>query len=1746
MAKTAKGKQGKKKNLKLRRQLRKTFGCLFMISALIVTAIPVTPTEAVAPTGWDTSKDGYFVSSDGSAIPTIQTTSSFTPPVYQDETGNFFFVFVDSKGDANPSTSQDNKFAIIVDYNRDQTLDKGMLTIPAKVDAYVRFTDSSSVGTYAAANKLGYPLYYKVREKESAPTTRMVEEVVGVDENGKPIYGQTEVEVRGGQARAVGDFVEYAPCLAAQKAEWCPDGVDVDLYYYKDSTTKGIPPAAALKSENYVDTATGGTWQRVVDNTDNRIGGATVQYIGKQYAVYDKGNWSFHDCDANRSVFGGTGEGVSASNIISLNFESAKGANGQNIGSPLTGIGDYAFYNCTNISSISLGNGLATMGNYAFANCRNLTDVKLDYNTRLEIIGAYAFANCLKLQSFPVPTNVRGIGDFCFQNCLELKTVDLSGKLFGAAPGTGLSSSLEKIGYYAFSGCAALEYLDLPRSYNGAEKNDSGPSAPVFHLSTVKGCTSLQYIKTHSADLRFVTDAEAATDKLGQNIQDSTGNGTTYTADFYTGGYAGGGKVDGTYTFDNFKADVGDEFYFEAPAYKNGTNNTVKTPTHNIANVRHICFRYYDGQDRYEIVESAYGIDDKDAVKEIGLVFEIDSPGNLIGYHAENKDTGEVLGVKVPEVNMPTKVGPYKITSLVEGSFTDDCWIEKVTLSDGIKNIGANTFKGCHNLKYIIFDDAAAVETIGKDAFATQVVSELHDDKTAYPHNCTTPKADFLNVNVTPFMSFTGKITNDELKNTVPFTYAMKADSKVNAGEQQLAYITYYSGMPTNLTVKYNPDTLMSELQYFPTKADANKGFAVDKDAVGAYRPFTKDGKGNTAYRFPYITDTVAAEVKAAFSGGTLTENQTNIKNGVENIVVPNGVNSIQTGLFSGLDKDGLLAKDITVTVKDDTGADVTQTVKKGEKPPKDWNNVDAQDIKSLTTQSVAEILPYTFARLDGMEKAYINGATKIGNYAFDDCSELGLADIGSATTTLGLRPFRGCDKLANVSFQEGSPFAYADGVIYGLSEDGTKKEKIVECLESRGTIVTNTSRGVGPDELEGIKEIAEEAFMDCDDVNIVDLSKSAVSSIPDKAFAEMDKLFQVILPDTARIIRNKAFVNTPTLGYVTIPGSVTNIAQGAFAEMGDIDDDESVAAPSATRRFEFVCLPDSVASDYASLYEYIGTTTNADLQIKHSLLLYDALDPDDLKLIEERLVVHGTEFELTEKDAPDHTAEGYRFSEWSPGPKIYSPMTGDMEVKALYVPIGAPVYTVRFFDIEGNEMEEYTQQVEEGKAARGPSRDEMEVEGKVFTGWDRDISKITSNLDVYPLYTDRVDGMFYVTFWTDMDMTQMIGKVQEVASGESAIEPAHPTKEGFTFSKWSTDAWKNVTKDLDVFAVYVEGSGTTPGPDDPNNPDNPDGPNGSISGNGNGNGNGNGGGSGDGDDGNDGDNNNSASGNSVSGNGTKYKVVVNGGSGSGEYTAGTIVPINAYARADGTVFDKWTSSSNGVGFVNQTAISTTFTMPSNNVEINANFKVGSSSSVSGNSRSARRNSTTLVDVSKGGISNTDIASANVNGSSDNFVVKITDDAQATAAVIAALEAKYGDLSNIAYLPMDISLYDATGATKITDVSGITVDITLPLPDELIQYAGNNKAAAVANGRLEDLNTRFTTIDGIPCVQFTATHFSPYTIYVDTANLTAGTIDATPKTGDPIHPKWFLAMGLACISIVLFCKKDKQPKVKHA
>lgn len=1670
----AKGKNKKKKNWKLRRQLRKTLGCLFMVSAIIVTAIPVTPMSAAdASGGYDTVTAPWCTSktdtAHGGSIPTLTTNNK----IYQNEDGTFQFAYVDPNGKDDVNSNK-NKFAVIVGYNKKQATG-GNLKIPNTIDAYVKYTDTGA-SSYAAASKNGKPLYYKETKKET---------VVVTDSQGNPVKdtiqtpnGPVEVE----KTKEVEKFVAFRPCTVETMNIWCPDGItDIQLYYF-NGNPEGIPNQDELEKED--------NWDRVGTSTeDGRIDDAKVSYIGDQFASLNpQGDWEIKgDSTAAESVFGGTGEGMAAANIVNLT-----------IGSNLLGIGDYAFYNCFNIQNITFADGLNTLGNYAFANCGNLVTATMPFNAMIDTLGDHAFYNCGKLKSFAMPTVTRVIGDSCFENCTSLESVDMIRK--DAADGS-MSANLKKIGYMAFKNCSSLKSLELPDSYHGAAKvdgTDNDLSKNEFHLSTVRGCTSLKYISTPSEKLDFVTDKAGSTP----------------------------GAVDGSYGFSEFKAEVGEEFYFEAPGYVSSTNNTKKTPTHMTANIQQIAFKYM-GEDKYEIVKPGKGTEvGGNQEINVGLVYAVDSAGSLLVFRIEDENgiprpgSGKP-GVAVKEITMPEKIGPYGIVTIAEGSFNDNCWFEKITVPGSVEYINANAFKGTHNLKHVIFTNAANIKNIGEDAFATQKIrttAPTHATGGVKGDSCQ--KADdviFAADNV-PSLSFSGAIEKNDGKNTEPFIYAMKASSNINQGRQPLTYITYYSGIPTNLTVKYNPDTQMSELQGFATKKEVETGFKNPN-----YDP--QKPENGEKYLYPYVNDTISAEAMGAFTAQTPTENQVALQNGVYNIVVPNGVHSIKEGLFSGLQKNGdILGKD--------TNPD--------EEKKKDEQYVypsPSVDIKSITTKAVTAIDPYTFSKMPVLEKAFINGAQVLGDYAFDDAPALQAAEIGADTAVMGLRPFSRCKKLAEVSFPESPYFTYDNGIIYGL-KDGAK-EKIVQCLAGRGNVVG--SGMVGPDELNGVKEIAPEAFMDCDDIGEVNLSTTSVKEIPERCFAECDVLYKVILPDGAKAIRKGAFWNTEFIKFVQIPSSVTSIAPQAFAytveEFFEDAYGENFVPDADHKKLEFICLPDSDAAWYAEDYSYIGTTTNDDMKTKWQVMFFDASKEDagEWEIIADVLVTHGEN--VTPPTPPDHTAEGLEFDRWSPSENIFNPVTQQREILALYKPIGAKTYTVRFFDGEKKEMTEYTQQVVEGKNAVAPSKEEMEVEGKVFIGWDRDVTNVKSDIDTYAMYDDREPGTFVVTFWADDAMTQMIGKPQVVKAGEAAIEPAAPKREGYTFTGWFPSAgWENVTKDLDVIAMWREGTD----PNDPNNPDNPGG-NGDNNGNNGGGGSGNGGGSN--------NNDNSASGNSVSGNGTKYKVVVHGGSGTGEYTAGTIVPINAYAHADGTVFDKWTSSSNGVGFVNQTAVSTTFTMPANNVEITANFKKGSSSgsSVSSNSnRNTRRNSTTTVDITKSGISNKDLASANVNGSSDNYVVKITEDAQATAAVIAALEARYGDLSNIAYMPMDISLYDSTGNTKITDVSGITVDITLPLPDALVPYAGNNKAASVINNnQLEDLGTKFTTIDGVPCIQFTATHFSPYTIYVDKGNLTEGTIDATPKTGDPIHPKWFLAMGLACVSIILFCKKDRrQPKVK--
>jgi len=166
-------------------------------------------------------------------------------------------------------------------------------------------------------------------------------------------------------------------------------------------------------------------------------------------------------------------------------------------------------------------------------------------------------------------------------------------------------------------------------------------------------------------------------------------------------------------------------------------------------------------------------------------------------------------------------------------------------------------------------------------------------------------------------------------------------------------------------------------------------------------------------------------------------------------------------------------------------------------------------------------------------------------------------------------------------------------------------------------------------------------------------------------------------------------------------------------------------------------------------------------------------------------------------------------------------------------------------------------------------------------------------------------------------------------------------------------------------------------------------------------------------------------------------------------------------------------------------------------------------------------------------------------GTADGYQVRISKTDSAESAFSQALVNRYGSLDNVRYYSMDIELLDENG--NYVDSSGVTVTMTLPLPDSLASYGANNRVATVdGSGNLEDLGVTYSMLQGRECATFVAPHFSPYGFYVDVANLDYGVMDSTPKTGDPISPKWFFSLGLAALSIFLFLKKDPKPKANPA
>ena len=89
----------------------------------------------------------------------------------------------------------------------------------------------------------------------------------------------------------------------------------------------------------------------------------------------------------------------------------------------VTSISDYAFNDCTSLTSVTIPDSVTSIGDAAFSDCTSLTSLTI--SDSVTSIGKYAFSGCTSLTSITIPDSVTSISYSAFENCTSLSSVTI-------------------------------------------------------------------------------------------------------------------------------------------------------------------------------------------------------------------------------------------------------------------------------------------------------------------------------------------------------------------------------------------------------------------------------------------------------------------------------------------------------------------------------------------------------------------------------------------------------------------------------------------------------------------------------------------------------------------------------------------------------------------------------------------------------------------------------------------------------------------------------------------------------------------------------------------------------------------------------------------------------------------------------------------------------------------------------------------------------------------------------------------------------------------------------------------------------------------------------------------------------------------------------------------------------------------------------------------------------------------------
>ncbi len=860
------------------------------------------------------------------------------------------------------------------------------------------------------------------------------------------------------------------------------------------------------------------------------------------------------------------------------------------IANSVTSIGDYAFFDCSSLTSATIPNSVTSIGRDAFYYCNSLTSVIIPDS--VTSIGLSAFKCCSSLTSVTIPNGVKSIESFAFRGCSSLISVTIPDSVTSIEWGAfedcssltsvKIGNGVKSIGDDAFNGCSNLTSVTIPDSVtsigsdafygcSGLTSVTIPDSVTSIGSDAFKDCSSLTSVTIGNG----VTSTQGFTfSEYSRLTSVKIGNGVKRIRDDAFKGCSNLTSV----TIGNSITSIGDY------AFSGCSNLTSVTIPDSVTSIGRNTFRGCSSLTSVTIPNGVMSIGectfyDCSSLANVTIPDSITSIGDRAFYGCSNL-TSVTIGNSVTSIgdyafsgcsNLTSVTIPDSVTSIGRNTFRGCSSLTSVTIPNGVMSIGECTFYDCSSLANVIIPDS--ITSIGDRVFygCSSLTSVTIPNGVMSIGECTFYDCSSL-ANVTIPDSVTsigwaafegcGSLTSVMIGNSVTciidrafkdcssLTSVTIPDSVTSIGD----YAFKDCSSLTSVTIGNN----VTSIGWSAFEGCGSLESVTIPDSVTSIRGDTFSGCSSlTSVTIGNSVTSIASHAFyrcSSLTSITIPDSVTSIGEDVfwdcsslESVTIGNSVTSIGDSAFHGC--SGLKSVNYTGTKGDwckISFGDRSFTANPVYCAKCLYvNGEDVGDV--IIPNDVTRINPLTFYNCKNLTSITIpNSVTSIGEYAFYGCNSLTSVTIPDSVTSIEIYAFYDCDSLTGVTIPD------------GVTSIGEGTFKFCSSLTSVTIPDSVTSIGDG-------------AFHGCNGLTSIIIPNS-VTSIGDSAFEGCSGLTSITIPNSVTSIGNFAFDGCTGLTSITIPNSVTSIENGAFFFCISL---------------ESVTIPDSVTSIGSSAFDY-------------------------------------------------------------------------------------------------------------------------------------------------------------------------------------------------------------------------------------------------------------------------------------------------------------------------------------------------------------------------------------------------------------------------------------------------------------------------------------------------------------------------------------------------------------------------------